>query len=231
MKIHESRRLFYSLFVLGILFLLAGCQKSGLQEPDFPLKEADIITALAQTNLPGTISDDKTILSEEYTSYVLDSADQRLPVAIIFSSNYEGKRFLSLTFISPPTSKDCVFLWEDWKQQLALAALLYGGFTDEDEIYRGFFEQEVSDGELEVNENNFDHLIAEQYEWDAEFSAGYCRVYYKLVNSSIETDPFGSENFNVVEQTPHMTISIYESVERYNERLQKQLERDQLSGT
>lgn len=231
MEIYKSRRLFYSFLVLGALFLLAGCQKSGLREPDFPLEEADITAALEQTNLPGTISDDKTLLSEEYASYVLDSEDQKLPAAIILSSNVEGKRFLSLTFISPPTSKDYVFLWDDWKQQLALAALLYGGFTDEDEIYWGFFEQEAPDGELEVNENNLEHLIAEQYEWDAEFSAGYCRVSYKLVNSSIETYPLASENFNVVEQTPQMTISIYESVDCYNEHVQTQLERDQLSGT
>jgi len=225
MKMNQQR-LLCSLLILGILFLLAGCHKSALQKPAFPLQEADIITALEQTTLSCTLSEDKTILSEEQTSYVLDSENQKFPAAIIISSNYDGKRILSLTFISPPTSTGYAFSWEDWEQQFAFAASLYGGFSDRDEIYQGFFAQDVSDGKLEISENDLENLVAEQYEWDKEFPAGYCRIHYKLVNSSIETYPIETEISNIVEQTPHMTISIYESLDCYNEHLQQQSVQD-----
>jgi len=221
-KMNKQQRLLYSLLILGILFLLAGCHKSALQEPAFPLQEADIITALEQTALSCTLSEDKTVLLEEQTAFVLDSENQRLPAVMIFSSNYDGKRILSLTFTSPPTSTGYTFSWEDWEQQLALAASLYGGFSGKDEICQGFLAQDVSDGKLEASENDLENFVAEQYEWDKEFPAGYCRIHYKLVNSSIETYPIETGILNVVEQTPHMTISIYESVDCYNEHLQQQ---------
>lgn len=225
------KRKIYPLFILGILCFLVGCQESGLGKPDFPLEEADIVTALERANLSGAISNDKTqVLSQEHILYVLDSDEQKLPVMLISSSFIQNKRALSLTFIAPSVSQGVTFEWEDWKQQLVFATLLYGGFADEEEVYQEFSEQKISVGKVELNEEWPMETLAERYEWDAEFPAGYCRVSYELVNSTIENSIEG-EDLSIVEQSPRLTVSIYETKDHYNEQLQRRKEAVQSSAS
>lgn len=211
----------YTLFILGILCVLVGCQESRLDRPDFPLKESDIDAALERTNLPGTISNDKTeILSQEHISYVLDNSEQNLPVALISTSSIQNKRVLSLVFIAPSVSKRSAFEWENWKQHLIFATLLYGGFADEEEVYQKFSEKKPSEGKVDLNEEWPMETLAEQYEWDAEFPAGYCRITYELINSTIENS-IEKDNPHIVELSPRLTVSIYESKNYYDKQLAK----------
>lgn len=209
-----------TLFILCILYVLVGCQESGLDRPDFPLKEADIVAALEQTNLSGAISTDKTeILSKEHILYVLESDEQKFPVALISTSSIQNNRTLSLVFIAPSVSKGPAFEWETWKQQLMFATLLYGGFDDEEEVYQKFSGQEASGGKVELNEEWPAETLAERYEWDAEFPAGYCRIAYELVNSTIE-NTIEKEDLHIVEQSPRLTVSIYESKDYYQQQIE-----------
>ena len=89
--------------------------------------------------------------------------------------------------------------WEDWKQQIVFATLLYGGFEDEEQVYQAF-----ADKELPYGENVFQG-------WDAQLPEGYCTVTYRTISES--SNP---------KQKRHalMGVNIYESQELY-QRLQK----------
>lgn len=215
------KRLICLLITLGVFFSFAGCQKTGMLRPDFPLEEEVVTAALEETGLPGLISEDETqSYTEGHIMYTLRNEDQRL-VMDISSSCRNGSRFLKISYILPPVPEGPAFAWVDWKQQFVFAALLFGGFADKEEIYRAFAEQNVEGGKMPPKEGVYAEFIAERYEWDACLPAGYCRVYYELFNSSIENGP---PNTIVVAQSPRMYVDIYESESHYQEMQQRLIE-------
>jgi len=185
---------------------LAGCQKSGLPQPDFPLEQDVIMTALEQTGLPGVISESETFSSiEGHTAYVLrdpmetyGDMENTVLIAGISSAITEGERFLSMIFLSAPDEPATLpFVWEDWKQQIVFTTLLFGGFEDGEEVYRAFSDKETPEGQ-------------ERFEWDAQLPGGYCRVSY---------------SFNTIrEQSYIVRVTIYESKSLYRKLHQKMVE-------
>jgi hypothetical protein len=196
----------YAVLAFGIICSLAGCQKSSMPQPDFPLEEDVIMTALEQTGLPGVISESETFSSiEGHIAYVLrdptetyGDTENEVVTASISSALTEGERFLGMIFLSAPDEPATLpFAWEDWKQQIVFTTLLFGGFEDEEEVYRAFSDKKTPEGE-------------ERFEWDAQLPAGYCRVSY---------------SFNTFrEQSYTVRITIYESKSLYEKLHQKQLE-------
>lgn len=130
----------------------------------------------------------------------------------ISSSIYDGKRFLQIIYTSPSIPELSPFAWEDWKQQLVFAALLSGGFTDDEEIYRVFSTMDVAGAKMEPNGEV--RSGTEMYEWDARLHAGYCRVRYFMSNTIADiTHPDT--------KIPRMSISIYESEAHYKKMQQE----------
>lgn len=121
----------------------------------------------------------------------------RLLIAGITSATIEGERVLITVFDQIDVADQ--MSWEDWKQQIVFATLLYGGFEDEEQVYQAF-----ADKELPYGENVFQG-------WDAQLPEGYCTVTYRTISES--SNP---------KQKRHalMGVNIYESQELY-QRLQK----------
>ncbi len=210
------KRLICMVLVVVLLGSLAGCQKSGLPQPDFPLEKDVIIAALEQTGLPGVISESETTSSiEGHIAYVLrdptrtyGDSENKLLTAGISSALTKGERFLSVSFRSAPGDPVTIpFAWEDWKQQFVFTALLFGGFADEEAVYQAFSKQEVPEDK-------------ETFEWEAQLPGGeYCTARYRLQYSQIIhtfPEPIMEKPYYIV------WITVYESKSLY-QRLQQEM--------
>jgi len=230
------KRLIFAFLAVGLLCSLAGCQKSippqpdvpseevastgamdqaGLPRPDFPLEEDVILTALEQTGLPGVISESETHSNlEGHMAYVLrDStktyadSDNKVLIAVISSAITKGERFLAVIFRSVPDEPATLpFVWEDWKQQIVFTTLLFGGFDDEEAVYRAFSGTETPEDE-------------ESFEWEAQLLGGYCTVSYQLNDSEV-THSFPEP---IVDRAAYtVDITIYQSKLLY-QKLQEEM--------
>lgn len=228
-----ARRLLCALLAVSLVFAFSGCKKDGTPQPAFPLEQSVVSAALEQTGLPGGISETETISNTaEHISYVLrdpvktyGDSENKLMTATISSAITEGERFLQIIYLSPYSTEKPAFAWEDRKQQMLFAALLYGGFEDDEELYRVFFEQEMPEATVPpIYREGDKQTIEERLEWDAKLPSGYCRVRYTLQ----KMDP----NFNIKDDTeysPTLSVTIYESEALYQKQLEAAMEAQQKS--
>lgn len=196
--------LFLAVCVLGMLFSLTGRKKDERFQTTFPLEEEVITATLEKAGLPGIISESETSSYREgHIHYVVrspaetyDGTNNSLFLADISSANYEGERMLATTFDQSVVSDQ--FKWEDWKQQIVFATLLYGGFENEEDVYRAFLEKELPDGKT-------------SFRWDAQLSGDYSTVSY----SSRSHTTYDKDGFAIRKQSAFLRINIYESYELY----------------
>lgn len=196
--------LFLAVCVLGTLCSLSGCKKDERFQTNFPLEEEVITATLAKVGLPGIISESETASYREgHINYILrsptetyDGTNNSVLLASISSANYEGERLL-LTMFDQPVVSDQIE-WEDWKQQIVFATLLYGGFDNEEDVYREFCGKELPDGQTSFN-------------WDAQLSGGYCKVDYTTSSNTI----YNEDGWPIQKRTASMRVNIYESSELF----------------
>lgn len=195
----------HAVLAFGVICSLVGCQKNGLSQPDFPLEEDVIMTALEQTGLPWVISESETHSNiEGQIAYTLRNptdtygdTENKVLTAGISSAFTEGERFLTVTFPSTPDEPATLpFAWEDWKQQIVFTTLLFGGFEDEEEVYRAFSDKKTPEGE-------------ERFEWEAQLPGGYCRVNY---------------SFDTILNQSRFDVTISESKSLYQKLYQEMME-------
>ena len=178
--------------------------KDSMAEPEFPLDKGTIMKTVDSLNLPCVISEDESeeLLTREntvYSNYVLrdperkyheDSLDTILYGGII-SGIVDGNRYMSTIFDAKShIVNDKPFAWEDWKQEIIFITILYGGFEDEEEVYRALSKLEVPDDDKVLK-------------WGVQLSNGYCGVQ----RSSI-TQPADSRGYTI-------WINFYETEELY----------------
>lgn len=174
----------------------------------FPLDAAEITHALQKTGLPGEISESETSSKMEgqvlyvvrsLTETYLDTASpeeapddpcSRVITAAVTSAVSEGERVIFTVFYQKSVSDP--FSWEDWKRQIVFATLLYGGFEDEEELFRAFIGKALPEG-------------LNSYELDAQLPGGYCTVRYE---SPRQDQNHGAEQRH---QFASMSVSIFES--------------------
>ena len=158
------------LSALAIFCILTGCQKSREFQTVFPLDAATVNETLTKAGLPGSVREDETYSQQEgHVSYTIrrapehpDEPEDGVFVASVSSVQLTDGRLLYTTFVQHRDSDQ--FQWADWKQQIVFAAMLYGGFADEEAVYQALSEQgDPADGE---------------YRWEAELPEGCCRVSY-----------------------------------------------------
>ncbi len=199
------KRSISTFLAFGMLCALAGCQNSRLRQPAFPLKENVIKNALKKTGLSGIISESETFSSVKgHIAYTLRDPEEtygdtenKVLIAGVSSAITEGERFLSVNFPSNPYEPVTTpFSWEDWKQQLVFATLLFGGFEDEEEVYRAFSVKETP-------------MYEDRFKWDAQLQGGYIRVSYSM---------------DTVLRTSFFTVTIYESKSLYQTLHQDRME-------
>lgn len=217
MMINMKRLIFVVLAVgvFGMICFVSIYKKDVLPQPTFPLDEEVINVALEKSGLPGMLSESETtswadgqrmhiVRSPTITYSDTISTEEasvnpsaRLLIAGITSVTIEGERVLIAVFDQIDVSDQ--MSWEDWKQQIVFATLLYGGFEDEEQVYQAF-----AGKELPYGENAFQR-------WDAQLLGGYCTVTYHTTNES--SNPTQKRH-------AWMGVNIYESQALY-QRLQK----------
>lgn len=178
--------------------------KDSMAEPEFPLDKGTIMKTVDSLNLPCVISEDESeeLLTREntvYSNYVLrdperkyheDSLDTILYGGII-SGIIDGNRYMSTIFDAKSHMvNDKPFAWEDWKQEIIFITILYGGFEDEEEVYRALSKLEVPDDDKVLK-------------WGVQLSNGYCGV-----QRSSNIQPADSRGYTI-------WINFYETEELY----------------
>ncbi|MCE5235720.1 MAG: hypothetical protein LLF87_06665 [Eubacteriales bacterium] len=219
-----AKRAIYAALAFGVICSLAGCQKSNLPQPDFPLEEDAILAALEQAGLPGVISESETRSSHEgHMAYTLrdpaktyGDTGNKVVTAGISSAITEGERFLSMIFLSAPDEPATLpFTWEDWRRQIIFTTLLFGGFEDEEAVYRAFSDKETPEDE-------------ESFGWEAQLPGGYCTVSYNLIASKATSsfpDPIVNRASYTVRVTVYESKSLYQRMYQEMMDVRKEMER------
>ena len=187
------------LSALAIFCILTGCQKSREFQTVFPLDAATVNETLTKAGLPGSVCEDETYSQQEgHVSYTIrrapehpDEPEDGVFVASVSSVQLTDGRLLYTAFVQHRDSDQ--FQWADWKQQLAFAAMLYGGFADGEALYQAFAEQGVpSDGENK---------------WEVELPEGYCRVSYSVKDNKT----YDEDGFEVHTYTATLRVDMFET--------------------
>ncbi len=197
------RRRISLLVLLSLLCTLAACHEAD-EPPAFAVDEAAITAALEQTGLPGRISEEETIVHEQGSpTYVVrdpdttyNGTDNPVLIAGVCGTSYEGERMLLANFDQSVASAQ--INWEDWKRQLAFAAVLYGALADNEEIYRTFSAKEVPAGQ-------------DRCQWEAQLTNAYCVI--KWSHRSSKT--YDAAQFEVWKHSAGLWVNLYESQELY----------------
>ena len=169
----------------------------------FPLVEDVVNDALRKIGLPVAVFEDETQFSgengENGVTYTLRNSGEGLyPWGCVNSAVYGGnKRFLQVTYLEA-LEEDAAFRWTDWKQPITLAGLLYGGYADEEELYRLL-------SQLEIPENT----AADGAQWLLDTKGGFCRVIYSINKAQ---DKIFSAGINV---------TLYDSEADYREMMKQ----------
>ena len=225
--------------VVAATLVLSGCQTAPaetppaetppaetLPQPEFPLTEEAVNAALEQSGFPGEISAEETQSYQEgHIAYSLRDDSRTYTAggnavlsAAISSSLVDGVRFLAVT-IPLPSQKEPPepFQWEDMKPELVMAALLYGGFTDEEELYRAFSEEEFPQDQ---EAGQWTEPVTDWGQWTKDLTGGYCEVTVKRTR-----EPTGSKPYSEIR-----SIMIFQSEEAYQD-YQKSVEEAQQQKT
>lgn len=143
----------FLLVSLVVIFTGNVIQNNIKPQPQFPLSEADLTAALEETGLLWDIEETEVRTDRETTviSYSLHIPGIREGYNSVSITSYDSKelgRRLQIYFSEPQNKqywleKDDA-CWEDWREMLVLIARLYGGFEDENEIYRTCSATELS---------------------------------------------------------------------------------------
>ena len=187
----------YLACMLAAICLLSGCKKDVHFQTSFPLEEDAIVSALEKTGLQGKISDSETeSYADGHILYVVRSetetygdSDNGVMIASVSSAETSDGRKLYAAFDWTNTDE---FSWEDWKQQIAFATLLYGGFANEDDVYKVFCEKELPD--------------SSPFVWEEELSGAHCRITYLSRSQKM----YDENLYEVHENSAVLTVSIYE---------------------
>lgn len=206
------RKKIIPIMLFAVALMLTGCKadhSTSIPEPSFPLEESTVIEALDKLSFDWVISENETlIISEENREAVLyqlrdpekklnEESENTILYAGIFSGIDDGKRRLCVTFTSVTLGLDGKpFAWEDWKDQIILSAILYGGFKDTEEVYAALFRTDAPAGD-------------EAFQCSVKFQNSYCVV----KRSPVQHKPSPGRYV--------LWIDFYESEGHYHETLRK----------
>lgn len=158
-----------------LLSALAGCQKKDAARLEFPLSEEALAGALEELGLSWTVEDkvENVDGADRSVSYSLHRPDSGVDFNTLFINTYETEEYGRRLQLSMRVPEKDVYdegdpAWEnwweteDWKAAIRLAAHLYGGFEDDEELYDAYSAEE---------------LPAEDYIlWEGMLTGGYCRI-------------------------------------------------------
>lgn len=171
------KRKWILIVALAGILVLTGCSANTerLAEPTFPLAQSDIQAVLDELSLPWIIIQEGTrhsFYDQEATMFSLRDIEKKLNeesentilYAGISSGIERGSRELDVSLAAGSFGlAEKPFAWEDWKQEIILATILYGGFESREEVYRAL-------ARLDVPEDD------RGFKQGVSLSNGYCVV-------------------------------------------------------
>ena len=178
-------------------------EASGSASRVFPLSGDAVNDALTAVGLPVRINDEETqSYTEGQIAYTLRNDGEDLyPWGAVVSALYDGgKRYLQVNY-QEAAGEDTTFRWEDWQKTIHLAAILYGGFTDDGQLYRQLSALPIPGD------------AADGAAWDLNTNGAYCYAYYSTL--VVQGEP----------RNVSLTICFYDS-EQYYWELRKQTQQN-----
>lgn len=151
--------------------LTTGCHKKEvLPQPEFPLSEKTLMELVQAQGLDWTLGQSgQAELADSKSAYGLIRPETEKDFSTVMVTSARSDkigRYLSAVLV---ISRDELqwpleepHSWSDWKELLQLSARLYGGFEDDEAIYRACSETELS--------------VEETLLWDGALTGGYCRI-------------------------------------------------------
>lgn len=166
----------FCLKLLAIVILLpisltTSCQKREvLPQPNFPLSEEDITAAVEAQELNWILDQDHpNEATSASTVYGLIRPEVTTDFSTVFVTSVQsdkiGRYLSTILMISRKQLQwplDEPHSWDEWKELFQLSAQLYGGFEDDEAIYRACMSKELP--------------MEETLLWDGALIGGYCRV-------------------------------------------------------
>lgn len=171
--------------------------------PSFPLSETVVAGAIDAVGLPLAISAEETqSYTEGQIAYTLRSSGEDLfPWGAVSSAVYDGgKRFCQVTHLEA-AGEDIAFHWEDWQKTITLAGMLWGGFDDDDQLYRQLSDLNIPD----------DSVTGAS--WETETDGGFCSIGYSITMIQGKPSHVG------------LTISFYDSQQEYRQQMKEVMQR------
>lgn len=211
----KSVRIFSASFVIlffGILLLISACQKNEHFQATFPLSADEVTKLLEKSGLQGEISENETESRQDgRISYVIrnaaetytDSENGKLVANVVSLTRKDGR---ALSVVFNQSVLDEAIVWTDWERQIRFASLLYGGFEDEEALYRACMEAQQS-----ADRKTFSCKI--------ELPDGYCIVSYNPYKSKT----YDENDYEIVNYSAFLRVNIYESRNLY-EHMNAELE-------
>ena len=161
----------------------------------FPLSEETVNDTLTAVGLPLRVDPRKTqSYADGQIVYTLRGEGEDLyPWGAVHSAVYDGgKRVLTVIYLEE-AAESTVFRWEDAQRAITLANTLWGGFSDDGQLYRQL-------SALPIPQD-----AANGASWALDTGNGYWRVTYTV--STIQEEP----------NRTNLTIACYESEAEYHE--------------
>lgn len=151
--------------LLAVMSPLVGCWSTHPAFPPDAAAVADIVESLGF---------DWTLSEEDAVSYpdgrvTFSLYGEGYPEALIGCSGPQEAKAMQLFFGMPLLPEKPRFAWEDWEDHFSLAEQLYGGFSDEGELYRAFSAQEIPES---VD-------LGRMHTWRAELPSARCTVSWR----------------------------------------------------
>ena len=183
----------------GILPRPTGAAVSTTGGAAFPLSEKAVTTALNDVGLPVAISSEETqSYMEGHVVYTLRSGGEDIyPFGVVNSAVYDGgKRHLTVMYMTRPEG-NASFRWKDWQQAITLAGMLWGGFDDDEQMYRQLSDLNIPD----------DSVTGAS--WETETDGGFCSIGYTVTMIQGKPSHVG------------LTISFYDSQQEYRQQMKE----------
>lgn len=180
--------------------LSTGCQKKEvLPQPEFPLSDEALMDIVRAQGLDWTLGQSEQAESKSAYGLIRPETEKDFSTVVVTSAQSDKiGRYLSAVLV---ISRDELqwpleepHSWSDWKELFQLSARLYGGFEDDEAIYRACSETELSAEETLL--------------WDGALTGGYCRVSTSTPIQDWSPYVGGKLVF-------HIYVDIFESLEAY----------------
>ncbi len=146
------------------------CENQKMPASIFPLQREVLEQVLSGSGLGWNAAEENT-LREDHVLYVINNQEGQ-PVAEISSVGGNEKRILQINFLALKGTQANISQ-KDWEKAVRLATILYGGFKNENQVYKNF--QETYDERVIIDRvPGYNPEFCERIRWENEIGGVNC---------------------------------------------------------